>query len=391
VRIAIDARNLQTWARYRGGGYYTLNLVRELSRLDRSDEFLILVRGRPDLRDLGLDGLGDNFRLLSFPVPSLYGKVSWLLDEMFLTRFLEERNLDIFHQPDPFKTLYSGTGASFRTAIMVHDFIPVFYPPPFSPRSMAYGLAVRSLMRRIRSADRVLVNSENTMRDVVRLLDFPRERVTVACPAVSFSPLPAKEDRKKEIKKKYGLGRRHILYVGGLEERKNIERLLRAFRKCLDDLHDDVILVMAGWDGNRRSSPGYLRAIRLIGELDLGGKVVFTGFIPEEDLAALYASAELFFFPSLYEGFGMVCLDAMSHGCPVVCSRTSALPEVVGEAGILVDPENIDDMARALGKVLGDASLRERLRAEGLERSGFFTWEKTALKTLEAYSGLARK
>ncbi|MFH0801960.1 MAG: glycosyltransferase family 1 protein [bacterium] len=391
MKIVIDVRNLQTWARYRGGGSYTRNLIRAISNIDRTNKYSLLVYEDARFADLGLEGLGDNFSLLPFSVPSVYKKNSWLFDETCLSAFLKKQALDLFHQPDPFKMLYAGTGGSFKTAVMVHDFVPLFYPPPFSLRAVVFKWVVHRLLRRIRAADHIFVNSENTQKDVVTLLGFPEERITVAYPALSFKPLPVPEDVRKAVKKKYGLNEVFVLFAGGLDERKNIGNLLRAFKKCRDGLSEDCRMVITGWDGKRISSPDCRKALRLIEELDLREQVVFTGFIPEEDLAALYASAAVFFFPSRYEGFGMVCLDAMSYGCPVVCARTSSLPEVVGEAGILVDPENTEEMAGALGKIMGDASFREQLRTASLKRAEKFSWEETARKTLDVYFRLFRK
>ena len=184
---------------------------------------------------------------------------------------------------------------------------------------------------------------------------------------------------------RYGLPARYLLAVGTLEPRKNLTTLVRAFARLRDRSEIDraVGLVLAG-------ARGWLDdpIFRTVQSLGLEDAVRFPGFIDDDDLPAVYQGAELVVFPSLYEGFGLPLLEAMACGAPVVASNTSALPEVAGGAAILVDPLDVDGMARAVAGVLGDEALRGRLREDGVARASEFSWETAARRTLDAYASL---
>jgi len=216
--------------------------------------------------------------------------------------------------------------------------------------------------------------------DVERHLRLPPERVRVVplAAAPSFRPL---EDATKmaAVRAKYDLPERFILNVGALEPGKNQATLVRAFRRLRRGGVEQA-LVIAGPPAWR-----YERLLRLVDRLGLTDEVRFLGYVPAEDLVALYNLADLFAFPSLYEGFGLPPLEAMACGTPMVCSNAASLPEVVGDAAITVDPYDVEGLAQAMHRVLTDASLREELRAKGLAQAKQFTWERTARETVAVY------
>ena len=228
----------------------------------------------------------------------------------------------------------------------------------------------------IKRASFIIAVSENTKRDMVRLWGIPEERIEVIYNGIDRDVFkPCGKDSSP-----------YILYVGSERPRKNLPRLLEAFRE-VKRFYPELKLVKVGREGR---SPRFREmTVRKIRELGLEGDVIFTGDVDDGRLAKLYSEALLLVYPSLYEGFGLPPLEAMACGCPVCASNSSSIPEVVGDAGILFDPYSVEDMTRAILKVLSDNSLRRSLIERGFERASLFTWERTAEKTLELYGRIS--
>ena len=191
------------------------------------------------------------------------------------------------------------------------------------------------------------------------------------------------ESRLAKLRTKYGITKKVILFVGGIDLRKNPSSLVRAFA-MLKSLHKSHTLVLTGGFGDHYKS---IRA--RLREWGVEDDVVFPGYIPGEELADFYRQAEVFVYPSLYEGFGLPVLEAMACGVPVITSNVSAMPEVVGDAAILVEPNNIKDLAASIERVLADTALRQSLMEKGLRRSQLFSWKKAACDTLDLYRKVA--
>jgi len=200
-----------------------------------------------------------------------------------------------------------------------------------------------------------------------------------------FQPI-TDPDTLARVRNRYGLPERFILYVGTIEPRKNLTTLLEAYAALTSRVSNlqypisNIHLVIAGRKGWLYE--GFFRRLR---ELGLEREVVFPGFVPDEDLPALYSAAELFVFPSLYEGFGLPPLEAMACGTPVITSNSSSLPEVVGEVGIMVEPRDVRALAEAMELVLTDEGKRREMREKGLRQAARFSWKRTAQETLEVY------
>jgi glycosyltransferase involved in cell wall biosynthesis len=240
---------------------------------------------------------------------------------------------------------------------------------------------VEEVKRSAGRADGLIAISEHTKRDVMEFLNIPEERIRVTLLAADEQFRVIKEpDAIQSVVSRYGIDREYILYTGTLEPRKNIVTLVQAFHDLKRDSGIPHRLVLAG-------KKGWLfdDIFSAVEKLDLVDDVIFTGYVPDGDLPYLYNGASLFAYPSRYEGFGLPPLEAMACGCPVVTSNTSSLPEVVGDAGIMVDPEHSDDLADAMQKVLSDSSLRDSLRSKGLARAATFSWNRCARETLEIY------
>ena len=275
--------------------------------------------------------------------------------------------------------------------VTVHDIVP--YLTRRQRDLQAYGgiwerwldtLATRALAR----ADALIADSAYTRETLIQALGYPGERIRVVPLGVDhalFRPRPVPPD----FDARYGLDPRgrYVLYVGSENPRKNLPFLLRAFA-CLRQAMPDVRLIRVG-------AVQYLPQARALQEqierLGLSDAVIHYPSVPDEDLALFYSRADLFVFPSLYEGFGLPALEAMACGTPVVCSDAASLPEVVGDAALRVSPSDEEGWAEAMRRALTDVSLREELRARGLERARAFTWERTAQETVRVYTELQRK
>jgi len=237
----------------------------------------------------------------------------------------------------------------------------------------------------LRFADAIIADSEATRRDIVRLTNVDPGHITVTPLGVDKSFRPVDLDLQRSMCTRYKLPEQYILYVGTFEPRKGIDTLIQAFA-LLARRFPEHHLVLAGKKGWYWDS-----ILQMIVSNGLEQRVHITGYVASEDLPSLYSAAHAFAFPSRYEGFGLPILEAMACGTPVICSNSSSLPEVCGDAGIQVPPDAPDQLAAALASVLADANLAQSLREKGLARAIQFTWQKTAEATLRVYTELASR
>jgi len=364
MRIGIDARLV--YYSQAGITQYTLRLIQGLAEIDRENEFIIL-QSRKDKHTIAVDK--PNFKRVSLWTPSHHR-----LEQYTLHIEISGLDLDVLHSPDfipPFRS-------SYKSIITVHDLAFLLYPHFLTRESARYYGQIDQAVKR---ADHIIAVSESTKRDTIRLLGVPEHKITVIYESANriYQPINDHEILER-TRDKYRINRDFILFVGTIEPRKNVPTLLRAYRQLLDSYKTDVKLVIVG----RR---GWLseEVFTLVDQLKLGDDVLFLGRVPIEDLLYLYNAAQLLVQPSFYEGFGLPPLEAMACGTPVVVSNVSSLPEVVGDAGVLVDPQEVSELTVAIWRVLTDSALRNDLITKGLRRARCFSWEKTALQTLELY------
>jgi glycosyltransferase involved in cell wall biosynthesis len=265
-----------------------------------------------------------------------------------------------------------------NSVFTLHDIAYLLFPEHHLPRNRIY---LQTMMPRfLRRADRIIAVSENTRRDALRSYPLDPEKIVVIPEGVEprFRP-----DIEREVvagvRRRLRLPERFVLSVGTIEPRKNHATLVEAYAS-LRDRHPDVGLVIAGGRGWL-----YERFFERVRGLGLDGQVVFAGHVPDEDMPALFNAAEVFAFPSEFEGFGLPPLEAMACGIPVVCSDAASLPEVVGDAGMLVSPRDVGAWVQAIDRLLGDATLRAGFGARGLTRARRFSWDAAADRTLEVY------
>jgi len=373
-----------------GIGRYTRQLLRALVELDTQNEYVLLVaaRGvalggdpRPGCRGLGYASeLADiatrsNVRVVNIPLSDRALAILWhrlrlpLWVELFCGR------LDLFHSPD--FTLPPTRRAS--GVLTVHDLSFIRVPDSAHPRLRAFLL--QAVPRSVQRADWVLADSECTKRDLIELMGSSAERVQVVYPGVErrFRPI-GEAEVLAAVQRRYELPPRFVLALSTLQPRKNFERLIQAYALMSEALRRDVKLVIAGGRGWCYDS-----IFEMVKTLQMGDAVHFSGYVADEDLPALYSLAELFALPSLYEGFGLEPLEAMACGTPVVTSDVSSLPEVVGDAGLCVDPLDVDRLAEAMELVFADAALRQEMIRKGMKRARQFSWEAAAQKLLHLY------
>ncbi|MEM2592743.1 MAG: glycosyltransferase family 1 protein [Thermofilaceae archaeon] len=371
MRVCLDLS--PTVHHHAGLGRYAYELLLALAKIDRENTYSIFYNNpRRAQIDPALRGFPHYTTALSYKpwrFSALLAHFVGLSQDGLLP------DVDVFHATDHLLPHFS----RILTVFTLHDLIFLFHPETHKPLNRWFLTLM--MPRFLRAADAVIAVSECTKRDAVRAYGIPEEKITVIYEGVSPRFRPADPEAVQAVRAKYGLPEHFILYVGTIEPRKNLVALLEAYAAILTrNTQHAIRLVIVGKKGWLYE--GFFRRLR---ELGLEERVHFTGYVPDEDLPALYSAADLFVFPSLYEGFGLPVLEAMACGVPVVCSNTSSLPEVAGDAALLVNPTDVQALAAAIERALTDEALRASLRARGMERARRFTWEETALRTLKVY------
>jgi glycosyltransferase involved in cell wall biosynthesis len=360
MRIAVDAR---LWDEPRSGiGRYTRALLAALTRLAPEEDWILYVDRPP-----GPELPAGRVRCLRHP-----RRLAWSF--WHAPRDLRARPVDVFHGVTGFELPPRGP---WRLVTTVHDLIPLRLPHLVPWR---HRWAVRCLLGpALRRAARVIAVSEATRQEVLHRYRLPPERIRVVPEAAEPRFAPVARARQAAVHARYGLAGPYVLFVGLLEPKKNLTALLEAVARLRrQGAWGDIRLAVAGAPGWGPDPAAVARA------LALDDVVAFLGPVAEADLPALYAGACAFAFPSLWEGFGLPVLEAMASGTPVVASARGALPEVAGDAALLVEPTP-ERLADALGTLLGDAALRARLAEAGRARAAQFSWERTARETLAVY------
>jgi glycosyltransferase involved in cell wall biosynthesis len=357
MHVGIDCRT----ADYTAGGIaqYTRQLAAWLPRLAPADRFTLFRACRPRAPWTPAAALRQR-RLLTPP------HHRW--DQVLLPLELAGERLDLLHGPD----FTVPARRRCPAVVTVHDLAFLRYPEIQTADSLRHYGQVAHVVRHV---ERVIVDSACTAADVEALLGVAPDRIRVVHLAPTPAPLPDPA-QLAAVRARYALDGPFLLYVGTLEPRKNLGTLLRAFARL--GPAEPARLVLAG-------ARGWLDEPIVAAAARQGDRVRLLGSVPAADLAALYAAATAFVYPSLYEGFGLPPLEAMAVGTPVIAAKASCLPEVLGDAALFVSPEDEASLAEALRAVLGDSTLRAALRARGQARAASFSWERTAAATLAVY------
>jgi glycosyltransferase involved in cell wall biosynthesis len=364
VRIGIDARKLHDF----GIGTYIRNLLRQLARMDRQTEFVILCR--PEDRET-LAVLGENFRA----VVEMAGNYS-VLEQLTIPLALMREGVTLFHAPHyVLPPLVRCT-----SVVTIHDCIHLMFPQ-YLPNRFAYQYARASIRLAARRATRIMTVSESSKRDILKFVDTEPEKIDVIYNAYDdrFAIDPREEDVVR-VRERYQLESEFVLYAGNVKPHKNLERLIEAFHLVRKRGLEYLKLVLIGDEISK-----YTALRRAVHHHQLHKYVRFLGYLPEETLAVMYRLAGVFVFPSLYEGFGLPPLEAMASGTPVVTSNVSSLPEVAGDAAVLVDPYDPRAIADGIYQVLTNEQLRRDLRRKGVARAGMFSWEQSVRRVRAIY------
>lgn len=352
MKIGIDIQT--TLGNKTGFGFYVENLVKELKSSKSDYEYTLI---RPELEQ-------------DFSAPKRF-----VWDQFGVPKQARNAGVDLLHQPSfSAPVLFKG-----KTVVTIHDLIAVHFGEdiPFWSRQY-FG---RLMPFTYRFVDHMIAVSQHTKKDIVNLLHTPEDKITVIYEAADkkFKPLVNKVEECRRIKKKYGITDDFILHVGTLNPRKNLEFLVSVYAEVVKT-NPNYQLVIAGKKGWY-----YESLIEKVKSLGLEKKVLFIGYIDEEDKVAMYNSAQILAFPSLYEGFGLPPLEAMASGLPVIASNRSSIPEVVGSGGILNNPTDIKAWVNTFNHLLGDEKELARLSQLGLKQASNFSWSKTARQTVEVY------
>jgi glycosyltransferase involved in cell wall biosynthesis len=384
LRILIDVRHIRDF----GIGSYIRNLVRALGKVDTESQYTLTAR-RNEVHEFS--HLPRNFQTIPYERSDRD-----LLDQAAYPWFLRKFPADVYHVPLNRVPLLMPK----PYVVTIHDMSGLLYQDRASGwrNNLRLFLFRRGLLR----ADRIIAVSSATRRDVENLLGIPASRIRQIynAPDPRFEQhQPAADARaagpqtrdfeRRRILERYGINHPFLLYTGMIRPQKNIPRLIEAFASVKNELaghpvHRDLKLIIIGDEISR--FPGVRRAVI---QYRVENAVRFLGFVPFDTLRVFYEAAEAFVFPSLYEGFGLPPLEAMASGTPVVTSNVSSLPEVVGDAAMTVNPENVFDIARGIREVLLDEGLRAELRRKGYERIRRFNWQRTAQEVLETYREVA--
>jgi glycosyltransferase involved in cell wall biosynthesis len=374
MKVAIDTRRISDF----GVGTYIRNVVRTLGRLDQNNQYVLIG---PSNRLVEFGNLPANFEAIDYPHQDNTAR-NFFEYQSLIRRF----ECDLVHVPHLF---FSPQYIPCRYVVTVHDLLEHLYPADNNSfqRTLRFYLTRRVLRR----AGRVLAVSNSTKNDVTRMFQVPDEKVDVVYNAIDerFKLGHATDAERQMIAERYQVNYPFLLYAGSVKPHKNILRVIEAFSALKGELEKedkfpDLKLIIIG---DELSQHPDLR--RTVVKSGMTNDVRFLGFVPIDVLRIFYDAAKVFVFPSLYEGFGLPPLEAMSHGTPVVTSNTSSIPEVVGNAAVLVNPENVFDIMRALHRVLLDQALRERLKQRGYEQAQRFSWELSVQRILQIYQDVA--
>lgn len=383
MRVAFNAQFLEEPRT--GTGRYVYNLLQSLGRVDGVTEYLILSPHEP--REI--PDTPSTFRWEMAPAGRIsrggenIEKVWW--EQRTFPLAAKREGASIMHIPHfapPMRTY------AIPTIVTIHDVIGLRLPAyRASPAVQAY---MRLVARAAKHATMVVAVSEHCKGDIIETLGLPEERVRVIreAPVMQFHRV-TEQERLAEIREKYGLSERFVLNVGGIDQRKNIAGLVGAFAAVYHELGEpDLQLFIAGDPQRLGSSPLFPDWRPLAATFGIAANVLCAP-VDEDDLPVLYSATSCFAFASVYEGFGLTPLEAMACGAPVVCSDRTSLPEVVGSAGILANPEDPDAFGAAIKRVLTSAQLREDLGARGMARVKQFSWDRVAVETSALYAEVA--
>lgn len=362
MKLFIDALMIS----YSGVGRYVQNIIEKIDSISKETGIKLTVfLNQSDEKYLSKL---PNSTLLYTPVNT---KIYSIKEQLFLRHCLKKSKPDLVHFPNFNVALFS----RMPFVVTIHDLIYLKFPGA-CPNILAKTYARFMINYACRKAKLVITDSLFSKQDILETMDIPGSKIRVIYPAVSPKYQPITDPHRRLAK--YKIPKKYILYVGNHEKRKNIPALMAAFARSKSSRQ--YHLVITGKKDSRRKE-----IYQTINQYHLESRIFFTDYLSEEDLPALYSGAGLLAFPSVYEGFGLPILEAMACGTPVICSNATSIPEVAGNAALVVDPANLEEFAVAIDRVLTDDELRHNLQEKGLIRAKQFDWSKTVMELIKVY------
>lgn len=366
MNIGIDARAAR-WYRGTGIGTYTYQLIYNINLMDKINRYLLFL---PDENVSDLNP-GDN---IDIKMISEDRKENFWV-EIDIPNILTDTGIDVYHVPQNGIGLPKIKNCPF--VITLHDVIPFRMPETVGPQY--YEIYMREIPEIIPLCDAIITVSEYSKEDIAKALSYPKDKIFVTHLAAEDIYYPRNKKLCKEfIKEKYGIEDKFILYVGGFSPRKNIKGLIQAFSIIKPKLDEKIKLVILGKKGR-----SYYDYRDLAYSLGLKEDVIFTGYVPVEELPLFYNAAYIFCYPSFYEGFGLPPLEAMACGIPTIASNVTSIPEVLQDDALYINPKDINDIAEKLLMLINDNILYTKFCLKALKRSSMFSWKKTAVETIE--------
>jgi len=352
---------------YSGVSWYAKNLLAALFELDRTNQYILFYNSRKPVKLPVFDFPNVSWRSWHYPNKLFNLSLNFLswpkLDKLI-------GGCDVFFSPN---LHFIATSKNCRTVITVHDLSFLIYPEFFTLKQRLWHKLILQKMI-LQRTDRIITDSENTQRDLKDLLGIAGGKAVVGLLGINDNYFPIKDEIVlAAVREKYNLPEKFLLFLGANEPRKNLIGVLKAFT----EISGDINLVIAGAGGWKNE------AIKKLAQNNQRVKLV--GYIDEIDKPAVYSLAKCLVYPSFYEGFGLPILEAMACGCPVICGNNSSQGEVIGDAGLLVDPYKVNEIAEAMKIMVNNESVRQVLAKKGLARAKEFSWSKTAKKLLEVF------
>ncbi|OGE81748.1 MAG: hypothetical protein A2826_02985 [Candidatus Doudnabacteria bacterium RIFCSPHIGHO2_01_FULL_43_23] len=384
MRIGIDCRTIlnPSAGEKAGIAHYTYHLVKSLLDLDKTDDFVLFFDIRA--RDVAKEFIRANVKIVFFTFSEYKKYLPFFYSHVLVASNIISEKLDVYHSPANIIPLrYSG-----KFCITTHD-LAIYRRPDLFPKSQGFSLKY-IVPRSIHQAKKIIAVSESTKRDIQEFFSVDQKKVKVIHEGVDhqrFSQSSTIENSKEYLGEKYNIRNEYLLFVGTLEPRKNLIRLLEAFYRLLagnPNYKSKYQLLLAG-------SLGWLydTIFDEVKNRGLGENVLLPGYVDAEDLPTLYRNATIFIYPSLYEGFGLPVLEALTSGTPVITSDSSSMPEIAGDAALFVDPVDVEGMVSAMRRFLEDEKLRSNYSERALLQAKKFSWEKCARETLDVYREVA--
>ena len=372
MKISIDARGINLY-KGTGIGTYTENVTRELLSIDNNNDYTLFWTGKNH----------DEFKKANSKIVFSSNRHGGFYENFYIPNYIEKNAIDLHHIPQNGIGL---TGSYLTNCIVtIHDLIPYTLPETVGEKYLERFL--RDMPAIIEKASGILTVSQYSKNDILKFFHgYPEDKIFVTPLAANsnFKPLDKKNCRDF-VEKNFSISNPYILYIGGFSTRKNVRELILAFKDVNSSLKTSYTLVLGGSIKDEGK-----KLLSLVESLNLQDDVVFTGYLDDNILPVLYNGAEAFVYPSLYEGFGLPPLEAMSCKTAVITSNLTSIPEVTSDAAILINPFNSTDLSKELFRLLNDDNLRNDLALKGYKQSLLFSWKNTATKTLQAYNSLQK-